>query len=231
MLESVVSLQARYGPQLRAAGWFFTILFTVEYIVRLLVSPRPRDYALSFFGIVDLLAIFPMYTAFFVPGWRYFLIIRTLRLLRVFRVFQLAPFLDEANLLVGAVKASGRRIAVFLLIVITMVVILGASMYVIETAEAGFTSIPRSIYWAVVTLTTVGYGDISPQTPLGQAVAALIMILGYSLIIVPTGFVSVAATLARQNGESRSCSSCASAGHDPKAKYCKECGARMPESR
>ncbi len=229
MLETVDSIDARFDRVLDIIGWTSTLLFTIEYLLRIWSADRPLHYAFGFFGIVDWLAVFPFYLSFFIPGSRYLLIIRILRLLRVFRVFQLKPFVLEVDQLLQAFQRSGRRIAVFLLFVVMLVVLLGASMYLIEDEAAGFTSIPVGIYWAIVTLTTVGYGDISPRTGLGQALAAIIMILGYSLIIVPTGFVSVAAARgAQQQAGTRECPQCKTSGHNPRAKFCDICGAGLP---
>ena len=191
MLDSVTAVRVQYGWLLYAIEWFFTILFTVEYALRLISVGRPLKYATSFFGIVDLLAIIPTYLSLIIPGSQYLLVVRILRVLRVFRVLKLAHYLGEANLLMQALSASYRKISVFLFTVLTLVIIFGSLMYLIEGQENGFTSIPRGVYWAIVTLTTVGYGDISPQTALGQTLAALIMILGYGIIAVPTGIVTV----------------------------------------
>lgn len=226
MLESVASIEARHGNLLRIAEWFFTIVFTIEYILRLISVDHPTKYARSFFGIVDLLAIVPTYLSVLIPGTQFLIVIRLLRILRVFRVLKLAKYMAEASTLVLALKASRRKITVFLFTVLTLVVILGSLMYFIESNETGFTSIPRSVYWAIVTLTTVGYGDISPQTPIGQALASVVMILGYAILAVPTGIVSV--ELARADAASltstRSCHGCSLEGHDVDAKYCKFCG-------
>lgn len=225
MLESIESVEARYGEVLRSVEWFFTILFSIEYALRLYAVQKSFRYALSFFGIVDFLAILPTYIDLFIPGSHYFMAIRILRVLRIFRVFKLVAYIKETDLLIAALKASRRRILVFLLAVLTLVVMLGAFMYMIEGADAGFTSIPRSVYWAVVTLTTVGYGDISPKTGVGQTLAALIMILGYSLIVVPTGFVTVAYSAAGKRGTSRRvCQKCGCDDHDEDAGFCKLCG-------
>lgn len=225
MLESVDSIQLKHGILLRNAEWFFTIAFTIEYILRLVSVDRPLKYAYSFFGVVDLLAIVPTYLSVLIPGTQFLLVIRLLRILRVFRVLKLAKYIMEADVLKTALVSSRRKITVFLFTIVILVVILGSLMYLIEHNENGFTSIPRSIYWAIVTLTTVGYGDISPQTPLGQTVAAAIMILGYAIIAVPTGIVSV--ELARATDlpiSTRACHTCSREGHDLDAVYCKYCG-------
>jgi voltage-gated potassium channel len=228
MLESIGAVRERYGAELYAAEWAFTLIFTVEYVLRLFSVRRPLRYAASFFGFVDLLAIVPTYLSLLVPGSHYLLVVRILRLLRVFRVLKLAEYLTEADVLTRALRASRRKISVFLLTVLTLVVVIGALLYVIEGEENGFTSIPASIYWAVVTLTTVGYGDISPKTPLGQTVAALVMIIGYGIIAVPTGIVTVEiAQAARRVVSTQACPECGAEGHDADAVYCKYCAAKL----
>ena len=191
MLDSVGNIRAAYGGILSAVEWFFTILFTGEYILRMISVRRPARYASSFFGIVDLLAILPSYLSLVIPGSQHLLTIRVLRLLRVFRVFKLASYVNDANILVTALRDSRRKICVFIVAVMTLVIILGSSMYIIEGEENGFTDIQTSIYWAIVTLTTVGYGDLSPHTPVGKAFASLVMLLGYGIIAVPTGIVTM----------------------------------------
>jgi voltage-gated potassium channel len=228
LLESVGSVRAEYGRILFAAEWIFTVLFTVEYLLRLVGVRRPFRYATSFFGVVDLLAIIPTYLSLLVPGSQYLLVVRILRLLRVFRIFKLAEHLTEADVLMRALRASRRKISVFLLAVMTLVVIVGTLLYVIEGEENGFTSIPISIYWAVVTLTTVGYGDISPQTALGRTMAALVMVIGYGIIAVPTGIVTVEiAQATRKQVSARACPACSAEGHDADAVYCKYCGSTL----
>lgn len=226
LLESVDAIQAEYGAVLRWTEWTITILFTIEYVLRLWLVRHPIHYAWSFFGVVDLLSILPTYLSVLIPGAQSFLVIRALRLLRVFRILKLAHFLGEANLLGRAMRASSRKITVFLITVVTLVLIIGAVMYLIEGPESGFTSIPMSMYWAVVTMTTVGYGDIAPQTVLGQLLASAVMIIGYGIIAVPTGIVSVEMAEAyRQTArEQRRCEECGAVGHDPDAKFCKHCG-------
>ena len=228
MLESVRGVRADYGRVLYAAEWVFTVLFTVEYALRLVSVRRPLAYAMSFYGVVDLLAIIPTYLSLLVPGSQYLLVIRVLRLLRVFRVFKLAEHLTEADVLMRALRASRRKISVFLLTVLTLVVVIGSILYVVEGEANGFTSIPLSIYWAVVTLTTVGYGDISPQTALGRTLAAAVMIIGYGIIAVPTGIVTVElAQAARKGVTARACPSCGAEGHDADAAFCKYCGSGL----
>jgi voltage-gated potassium channel len=190
LLDSVAVVRARYGNVLYAAEWFFTILFTIEYVLRLISVRRPFRYAISFFGVVDLLAILPTYLSLFVPGSQYLLTIRVLRLLRIFRVFKLATYVNEARVIITALQASRCKISVFLFTVMIIVVTIGSVMYVVEGEQNGFVDIPTSIYWAIVTLTTVGYGDISPQTALGKMIASLVMIIGFAIIAVPTGIVT-----------------------------------------
>lgn len=228
MLDSVNSIHQTHGGLLHGLEWFFTILFTVEYIFRLICIGTPARYAMSFFGIVDLLAIIPTYLNIFISGSHYMLVIRLLRVLRIFRVLKLGQCVSEANILMRALVESRRKILVFLFAVLTLVAIVGSLMYVIEGRENGFTSIPRSVYWAVVTLTTVGYGDISPSTPLGQLLAAMVMILGYSIIAIPTGIVTVEYSKAIQKEvTSQACPQCTRQGHDKDAKHCKFCGAKL----
>ncbi len=227
MLDSIGAVRGQFSAQLYAIEWFFTLLFTVEYLLRLSCVGRPLKYATSFFGVVDLLAIIPTYLSLLLPGSQYFLVIRILRILRIFRILKLVPYLGEAQLLMQALRASSRKIAVFLYTVLTLVVIFGSLMYVIEGESNGFTSIPRSIYWAIVTLTTVGYGQVAPQTPLGQFLASGIMILGYGIIAVPTGIVTVEMSQAFRRISTQSCPECSAEGHDPDAVHCKFCGGKL----
>jgi voltage-gated potassium channel len=228
MLDSIPRVRAVYAPTLIAVEWGFTLLFTLEYALRLLSVKRPLRYATSFFGVVDLLAILPTYLGLLFAGSQYFLVIRVLRLLRIFRVLKLVEYLQQADVLRRALQASRYKISVFLLTVLTIVTIVGAVMYVIEGEASGFTDIPTSMYWAIVTLTTVGYGDIAPQTPLGQALAAVVMLLGYGIIAVPTGIVTIELTRASQTPVStQACPSCGASGHDPDAVHCKYCGTRL----
>ena len=227
VLESVAEIRQQYGPLLRVVEWTLTLAFTVEYMLRLIAVDRPVRYATSFFGVVDVLAVVPTYLALVVPDTQSFMVIRAIRLLRVFRVLKAAQFLSEAQLLMTALRASRRKITVFLGAIVTIVLIVGALMYVIEGEEHGFTSIPTSMYWAVVTMTTVGYGDIAPRTPLGQLVASLLMILGYAIIAVPTGIVSVELANAGRPVSRQACPACGVEGHDFDAAHCKYCGARL----
>ena len=230
MLDSVQGIRKIWGQVFWYLEWFFTLLFTVEYVLRLISVGRPWLYARSFFGVVDLLAVLPTYVSFFVPGSQYLLVIRVLRVLRIFRVLKIVQYVGEANLLLEALRASQRKITVFLFTVVTLAIIFGALMYVIEDPKDGFTSIPRSVYWAIVTLTTVGYGDISPKTDLGQIISAVIMILGYGIIAVPTGIVSAEfAQIGRRMAPvtTVSCEACGEEGHDIDAVHCKYCGEKL----
>jgi voltage-gated potassium channel len=228
MFDSVQSVQAKFGGLLNFLEWFFTLLFTVEYVLRLLCVLRPLKYATSFFGIIDLLAILPTYLSLFFPGAQFLFVIRILRVLRIFRVLKLVQYISEANLLLHALKASSRKIIIFLFTVLTLIIIFGSLIYIIEGEKNGFTSIPRSIYWAIVTMTTVGYGDISPKTNLGQTLAALVMIIGYSIIAVPTGIIGAEITHQFQGHAcNHPCPACGECGHDSKAKFCYLCGEKL----
>ncbi|ALD20550.1 ion transporter [Hymenobacter sp. DG25A] len=230
MLESVASIAARYGHYLQAVEWFFTALFLVEYIIRLVVVRRPLSYALSWLGIIDFLAIAPTLVSLLLPGSRYLLVIRTLRLLRVFRIFKLGRFMGEGEFIAAALKASRYKILVFLTAVFTLIIVIGTLMYVIEGGRHGFTSIPMSIYWAILTVTTVGGGDASPATVLGQSLASVLMIVGYAIIAVPTGIVSTHMSLlapALAKFKQQRCHVCRADGHRPDARYCWHCGEKL----
>jgi voltage-gated potassium channel len=230
MLDSVAEIHQSYRVPLAVAEWTITVLFTIEYVARLLCVTRPWRYVRIFYGIVDLLAILPTYLSVFFVGAHSLLVIRTLRLVRIFRVFKLSRYLTEAQSLMAALRATRARITVFLVVVLTLILIIGAAMYLIEGGQPDtqFTSIPRSVYWAIVTMTTVGYGDIAPQTVIGQTVAAGVMILGYAIIIVPIGVFSTEILAAKQQAVStRSCPSCVAEGHDLDAAYCKFCGSKL----
>ncbi len=228
MLESVENINTNYGAVLRSLEWIFTILFTVEYLLRVFIVEKSWRYIFSFLGLIDLLSIIPTYLSIIVTGGQSLLVIRTIRLLRVFRIFKLARYIGEANVLLIALKASRPKIIVFLGGVLTLAVIMGTIMYLVEGHEAGFHSIPRSIYWAIVTLTTVGYGDIVPTTVVGQFIATAIMIMGYGIIAVPTGIVSVELAKAQKKKFSTiACYSCSREGHDENATFCKFCGVRL----
>ena len=230
MLETSKSLSARFGELFYIIEWVLTVFFTIEYILRLYSVLKPWKYATSFYGIVDLLAILPTYLSLFIAGAQSLLIIRALRLLRVFRIFKLFNYMYQGRVIVLALRSSFTKIAVFILFVLLLVTIFGSIMYLIEGgANEGFDSIPRSIYWAIVTLTTVGYGDISPTTSLGQFLAAIVMILGYSVIAVPTGIVT--AEFAKRTIDpielSEACAGCGHEGHDRKADFCNRCGVKL----
>lgn len=228
MLESVAGIRERHGELLRTLEWAFTILFSIEYGLRLYSVRSPIRYALSPLGLIDLLAILPTYLSLFVPGAQTLLVVRVLRLLRIFRIFKLAEYLQESSVLASALKASRRKITVFLLTVVTIVLIVGTLMYVVEGPQHGFTNIPVGVYWAVVTLTTVGYGDLSPVTPLGRVLAVGVMLMGYAIIAVPTGIVTMELTRARDLPIStQACPSCGIGGHEYGAKFCRRCGAAL----
>lgn len=227
MLESVVSIRTSYGESLRVLEWFFTGLFTLEYGLRVWSAHKRSKYIFSFYGLVDLIAILPSYLGLFFVGSKYFIVIRALRLLRVFRILKLAQFTGEASVLAAALRASRVKITVFMITVVTLVTIIGSVFYLVEGPENGFDNIPLSIYWAIVTLTTVGYGDIAPRTPLGQFLSAVVMILGYAIIAVPTGIVSAELSRADRAGEPRRCPNCNRAGHESDAVFCKYCSAEL----
>ena len=229
VLESVASVRARHGTLLRGVEWAFTLLFTLEYVLRLVAVQRPLRYALSFFGLVDLLAILPTYAGALLPGAHSLLVVRILRLLRVFRILRLSEFLGQAQVLGNALRASRQKITVFLLTVFTITVIMGAVMHLVEGPAGGFESIPHGIYWSIVTLTTVGFGDITPKTVPGQMLASLLMVMGYGIIAVPTGIVSVELAQATRAAavSNQACPSCGRGGHDLDARHCKHCGAAL----
>ena len=226
MIDSVQYYNLLYGKTLYLLEWFFTILFTLEYFLRIYCIGKPTMYIRSFFGIIDLLSIIPTYISLFLPASRYLSVIRILRVLRIFRILKLILYIGEANLLMEAITASRRKIIVFLFSLLTLTAILGSLMYLIEGEKNGFTSIPRSIYWAIVTITTVGYGDISPKTELGQVLASLAMILGYATIAVPTGIISAEYTKS-YNVSNEVCSKCGYEKQDYNAKYCSKCGTKL----
>lgn len=225
MLDSVAAIAARWGPVLLAAEWVLTILFTIEYALRLWASRDRTAYATSFYGVVDLLSVLPTYLGLLFPAGRVLLVVRVLRVLRIFRILKLAQYVAEGATLVAALRASRYKITVFVTTVLAVVTVVGSMMYVIEGASSGFTSIPTSVYWAIVTLTTVGYGDIAPATPLGKALASVLMVLGYGIIAVPTGIVTL--ELQRAAGratDERRCPGCGNVRHDADAAFCKYCG-------
>jgi voltage-gated potassium channel len=227
MTESVPALRARWGKELYLIEWGFTIIFTVEYLIRIYVVRVKRIYLFSFYGIIDFLAILPTYLNLLMPGMHYLLMVRLIRVLRIFRILKVVKYINEASYLRYALIASRRKIAVFLFVVLVLVVISGSLMYVVEGESNGFTSIPKSIYWAIVTLTTVGYGDISPQTPLGQMISIVIMLMGYSIIAVPTGIVTVELNRVKTISNTQVCEICGFSRHDDDALFCKKCGEKL----
>lgn len=229
MLDSMPRFNRLYGRYFDVLEWTFTILFTIEYILRLISIKKPLGYVFSFLGFVDLLAIVPSYLSIFFPGANSLLVLRALRLLRIFRIFKLTHFLSEADFLKSAIVASMKKISVFMLVVFTLVIILGSVMYLAERGQNGFNNIPDSIYWAIVTITTVGYGDISPVTPTGKLIASLIMLIGYGIIAVPTGIITTEmAMAARRRGYGHeTCPGCGREGHDNDARFCKYCGTQL----
>ncbi|QFU75862.1 ion transporter [Halioglobus maricola] len=234
LFDSIPEYHARHGTAFLQAEWGFTIFFTIEYAIRLWCSPNRSAYARSIYGVVDLLALAPTYISLLLPQAAPLLIIRLLRILRIFRVLRLLPLLREANELASALQRSARKIFIFFSLMIILATIFGCLMYVIEGNENGFHSIPHSIYWAIVTITTVGYGDVTPLTPMGQFIASIGMLIGYAVIAVPTGIVTAELTLAQAlkndniTRQSRNCSTCASVETDPKAHYCRHCGSELP---
>ncbi|HLA33195.1 MAG TPA: ion transporter [Pseudomonas sp.] len=233
MLDSLSDVHRQYGELLLGLEWGFTVLFAIEYVVRLYCSPKPLRYAFSFYGVVDLLAVLPAILALLFADAQYLLIIRVIRMLRVFRVLKLSPYLRQANFLLTALRGSRQKIIVFLATIATLVTVFGTLMYVIEGPGHGFTSIPKGIYWAVVTLTTVGFGDIVPRTPLGQALSTLIMITGYSIIAVPTGiFTAELATAMRGDDQlEHDCPHCHKDHHESAAAFCNRCGSPLYPAR
>ena len=231
MLQSVSTINREYGNILNIADWVITIGFSIEYALRIACVRRPWRYIFSFWGIVDLLSVLPSYVALVIPGSHYLSVVRVLRLIRIFRIFKLNSYIQESRVLLEALKAARPKIVVFLLVVMSLILVMGTTVYVIENFaddSSEFTSIPKAIYWAIVTITTVGYGDIAPQTVLGQTIAAIAMILGYAIIIVPSGIFSVeiiAASKAQTN--TQVCPTCTKEGHDDDASYCKYCGSKL----
>lgn len=228
MADSIRSIREEWLVPLRTTEWLFTLIFTVEYALRIYSVDKPAKYIFSFFGIVDLLAIMPTYFSVFLPATAYLVVIRVLRILRVFRILKLGAYLGQADMLLLSLRASRKKIEVFLFTVMTLVIVFGSLMYLIEGEENGFTSIPRSIYWAIVTMTTVGYGDIAPKTNIGQVLASVIMICGYSIIAVPTGIVTTEMFYASGRRRSdRICGQCGSRFHEEDSLYCRYCGHKL----
>ena len=229
VLSSIESLQTQYGAWLFRLEWAFTLLFSMEYLLRIYSSPKPLRYIFSFYGLVDLLSIIPTYVALLFPGANYWLVVRLLRVLRIFRVFKLVRYLSEANLLLRSMYAARRKVLVFFTAVLVLCVIFGSLMFLVEGPDNGFTSIPRSIYWTIVTITTVGYGDITPQTVIGQIIATMAMLTGYSIIAIPTGIFT--AEIAREmitESNNRQCNVCNRIGHHAEDEYCFQCGVTLP---
>jgi voltage-gated potassium channel len=227
---SVTEIYDRIGNVLTGLEWGFTILFTIEYAVRVWSSPEPRKYVFSFFGIVDLLSVVPTYLGLFLTGPQFLVVLRTIRLLRAFRILKMARYMRGAEVLVNALIGAKEKVLVFLSAVVTLVFILGTLMHVIEGGQNGFDNIPKSIYWAVITLTTVGYGDIVPATALGKFVASAIMILGYGIIAIPTGLVGVEMAKAERDAHPVTCPRCGEAEHLPEPRFCHKCGEKMGQS-
>ncbi|QNK02916.1 ion transporter [Dyella telluris] len=231
MLDTVMDLHQRFARVFYVLEWGFTVAFTVEYLMRLSVVAKPKRYALSFFGIVDLLAVLPTYLSLLVTGSQYLLVIRAVRILRIFRVLKMTRYVGEADLLWSTLVKARRKIFIFISTILTLVLIFGALMYLVEGPENGFTSIPRAMYWAVVTMTTVGFGDITPHTPLGQILTSLIMLVGYSIIAVPTGiFAAELAASIRETHRQAVCTACGMQGHQADAQFCRGCGAPLAAS-
>ncbi len=228
-LDSVEPLHAAYGDIFYAAELAFTVMFSIEYLARIYCSEDRRRYITSFYGIIDLLATLPTYLALIVPGAQHLLVIRIFRVLRIFRVFKLFKYMSEANILLRSIRSARHKITVFFITVVTLVIVFGSLMYLIEGPQRGFTSLPQSIYWAIVTVTTVGYGDIVPQSPFGRSIAALAMITSYAIIAIPTGILSAELMQENQRQASRKqCPSCRERGHERDASFCKHCGGALP---
>ncbi|MHC5201626.1 ion transporter [Myroides sp. LJL119] len=234
MLESVQSVDTKHHTALKFLEWVITVFFTIEYVLRILCNRKPLNYIFSFYGIVDFMSILPMYLSFFIADVEILTVVRALRLLRLFQILNLVPYIGQESHLKLAIKASKTKIIVFVYFILVMSVILGALMYVIEGKENGFNNIPRSIYWCVVTLTTVGYGDIAPQTMYGQMIATLIMIMGYGIIAVPTGIVTAEFSNIKRNRldarNRRNCNSCTTTIYDDDANYCYNCGEKLEDA-
>ena len=229
ILDSVPSYHVAYGKKFLIIEWCFTILFTIEYILRLASVKWPIRYALGFLGLIDLLAIIPMYLSIFYTGAQSLLVLRALRLLRIFRIFKLTHFITEMSFLGAALKAGLKKISIFMMVVLALVIILGSIMYLVEDQSNGFNTIPESIYWAIVTITTVGYGDIAPVSPAGKFIASVIMLIGYGIIAVPTGIITTEIALRSRSAKTnqQACPGCGKDGHDQNAEYCKFCGEKL----
>ena len=228
-LESIVSLRQNYGPLFFYIEWVFTIGFSIEYILRVFSARKPLSYILSFYGVIDLLAILPTYIAPIYSGFQSLHVIRSIRLIRIFRLFKLTRYVGEGEVLMKALRSSRYKITIFLFTVLSIALFAGALLYLVEGEKHGFTSIPKGMYWAIVTMTTVGYGDMSPQTDLGRTLASFLMIMGYGIIAVPTGIVTSEITLASKNLDTRTCSKCMYEGHATEASYCIKCGHELTQ--
>lgn len=231
LLDSIESLHVKYGELFYVIEWAFTLLFSVEYIVRLLVVKYPFRFARSFYGIIDLLAILPMYLSLIFTGAQYLAVLRVLRILRIFEILHLRRYTRESSVLLDSLHNSWRKILVFLLAMLTIITVFGAIIFLVEGPENGFTSIPLSMYWALVSVSTVGFGDLAPATPWGRMVASVLILIGYGIIAVPTGiYTAELATSLRRKKDGRACESCGHAGHEPNAQFCDHCGAKLPEN-
>ncbi len=229
MLDSIEQVNNQYGFWLYRLEWIFTLLFSLEYLLRIYASPKPLNYIFSFYGIVDLVSIIPSYLALIIPEASYWLVVRLLRVLRIFRVFKMARHLSEANLLLRSIYQSRRKVLVFFTAVLILSIIFGSLMFLVEGPESGFTSVPKSIYWTIVTITTVGYGDITPQTVFGQIIATMVMLTGYSIIAIPTGILTAEiSSEMKKERNTRRCSNCNRSGHHNDASYCYHCGVQLP---
>ncbi len=225
MMDSVRGLHAIYGQLFYVLEWVFTLLFTAEYFLRLAVAKQPGRYATSFYGLIDALAILPTYLALFIPGMQFLIVLRVLRILRIFKILQMIQYVEEGGVLFTALMRSGRKIFVFLLTIVTVVTVFGAIMYLVEGPENEFTSIPMSMYWAIVTVGTVGYGDMAPESPLGRLITSVLILIGYGIIAVPTGIYAAELFGAvRQGRDTRACVGCGLVGHEPDARHCRQCG-------
>lgn len=229
MLTSIEQVNNQFGYWLFRIEWIFTILFSLEYLLRIYSSPKPLKYIFSFYGIVDLISIIPSYLALIIPEASYWLVVRLLRVLRIFRVLKMVRYLSEANLLLRSIYQSRRKVLVFFTVVLILSIIFGSLMFLVEGPERGFTSVPKSIYWTIVTITTVGYGDITPQTVFGQIIATMVMLTGYSIIAIPTGILTAEiSSEMRKERNNRLCSNCNRSGHHNDANYCYHCGVQLP---
>lgn len=231
LMDSVAALHARYGRTLYAIEWGFTLAFTAEYLLRLAIVKQPLRYARSFFGVIDLLAVLPTYLALLVPGAQFLIVLRVLRILRIFSILHMRRYVRESSLLLETLRRSWRRIAVFLLAILALVTVFGAVMYLVEGPEHGFTSIPIAMYWAIVTVGTVGFGDIAPATPLGRLIAGVLILIGYGVIVVPAGiYTAELMSMLRLQRDARECASCGLKGHEADARHCRRCGKALPQA-